>query len=465
DKTREVIGFDKEDVFKKMDAIANAVTDSCEPAIIPDITLQTVDGKTVIVAEISEGRQRPYYIKALGRDGGVYVRVAGTTRLADEYMIKELMFEGSNRYFDQALCTGLTISDEDIDALCKAMKEQAVKNAHNEEQKASIKDVGRQQLRSWGVLIERDGKDYPSNAYAILTGCGGLHVAIQCGVFKGTTKEVFVDRREYTGPLWEQIDEAFQFVLRNIHLGATIVGIYRQDVYEIPPDAIRELIINAVVHRSYLDHGTIQVAVYDNRLEITSPGKLPMGQTVERMKEGYSKIRNEALAHAFSYMNLIEHWGSGIPRIIEKVKKAGLREPEFIGGEVDLRINIYRGQINDNSDRNSGLNDLNSAEKLPDSTLKVPNSAAEVPDNGEIMPDRTEKVPDSTMKMPDSEQEQIIYKYVLENESITTKKVIELLNVKQRRSRAILQSMIEKGWLKKTGAARSTVYVKNTEGR
>ena len=148
----------------------------------------------------------------------------------------------------------------------------------------------------------------------------------------------------FTGPLWEQIDEAFQFVLRNIHLGATIVGIYRQDVYEIPPDAIRELIINAMVHRSYLDHGTIQVAVYDNRLEITSPGKLPMGQTMERMKEGYSKIRNEALAHAFAYMNLIEHWGSGIPRIIDKVKAAGLREPEFIGGEVDLRICRYYGR-------------------------------------------------------------------------------------------------------------------------
>ena len=121
-------------------------------------------------------------------------------------------------------------------------------------------------------------------------------------MFKGTTKAVFVDRREYTGPLWKQIEEAFQFVLRNIHLGANIVGIYRQDVYEIPPDAIRELIINAMVHRSYLDHGTIQVAVYDNRLEITSPGKLPMGQTIERMKEGYSKIRNEALAHAFALL-------------------------------------------------------------------------------------------------------------------------------------------------------------------
>ena len=475
DKTREVVGFDKEEVFKKMDAIANAVSDSCEPAIIPDITLQTVDGKTVIVVEVSEGRQRPYYIKALGRDGGVYVRVAGTTRLADEYMIKELLFEGSNRYFDQALCTGLNITDEDIDALCKAMKEQAVKNAHNEEQKASIKDVGRQQLRSWGILIERDGKDYPSNAFAILTGNGGLHVATQCGVFKGTTKAVFVDRREYTGSLWEQIDEAFQFVLRNIHLGATIVGIYRQDIYEIPPDAIRELIINAMVHRSYLDHGTIQVAVYDNRLEITSPGKLPMGQTMERMKEGYSKIRNEALAHAFAYMNLIEHWGSGIPRIIDKVKAAGLREPEFIGGEVDLRINIYRGQANTN---NAKFNDneihfgVNDIDKVPDNTKKMPDSAGKVPDNTEKMPDSADKVPDNTEIVPDSadsmpenEQEQQIYKYILENGSVTTAKVMELLGVKQRRARMILLNMVESDYLRKKGAARSTFYVINMEGK
>ncbi len=312
-------------------------------------------------------------------------------------------------------------------------KEQAVKNAHTEEQKATIKDVGRQQLRSWGILVERDGKDYPSNAFAILTGKGGLHVATQCGVFKGTTKAVFVDRREYAGSLWEQVDEAFQFVLRNIHLGATIVGIYRQDIYEIPPDAIRELIINAMVHRSYLDHGTIQVAVYDDRLEITSPGKLPMGQTMERMKEGYSKIRNESLAHAFAYMNLIEHWGSGIPRIIDKVKAAGLREPEFIGGEVDLRINIYRGQATSN-----GLNKMS---------------------------DSADKMPDSMKKMPDNEQEQQIYKYVLENSSITTAETAELLEVKHRRARAVLLNMVKDGYLKKEGAARSTNYVKNTEER
>ncbi len=305
-----------------------------------------------------------------------------------------------------------------------------IKNAHNEEQRAAIKDVGRTQLCSWGILIEREGKYYPSNACTILTGCGAIHVATQCGVFKGTTKEIFVDRREYTGPIWEQIEQAYQFALRNIHMGAVFEGIYRQDVYEIPPDAIRELIINAAVHRSYLDHGNTQIAVYENRLEITSPGKIPMGQTLERMKEGYSQIRNEALAYAFSYMNLIEHWGSGIPRIIGKVKAAGLREPEFIGGEVDLRINIYRGQI-------SGKNYLQHG--IPDSM--------------------------NADKMPISEQEKQIIQYTLENGGITTVQVTELLGIKQRRAREIFVKMVEKRWLNKEGASRSTVYVINTEGK
>ena len=126
------------------------------------------------------------------------------------------------------------------------------------------------------------------------------------------------------------------------------------------------------MHRSYLDHSSIQIAIYDDRLEVTSPGKLPMGQTVERMKEGYSKIRNEALANAFSYMNLIEHWGSGIPRIIEMVRSAGLRELEFIGGDTDLRINIYRKPITyiERGELNREPNELN---REPNELNREPN--------------------------------------------------------------------------------------------
>jgi len=233
----------------------------------------------------------------------------------------------------------------------------------------------------------------------------------------------------------ESVPMAMAKNLRNIHLGATIVGIYRQDVYEIPPDAIRELIINAMVHRSYLDHGTIQVAVYDNRLEITSPGKLPMGQTMERMKEGYSKIRNEALAHAFAYMNLIEHWGSGIPRIIDKVKAAGLRELEFIGGEVDLHINIYRGQVDTNNaiiNANGTKNGANGVKCGSDNGT----NGAEVPLN--------------------KEQTQIekLLQIIEKNPSATQAYYAEKMGISKRTVSRMFASLQEKGRLVQSGTKR-----------
>ena len=438
DKTRQVIGIPKEFVFSEIDAITSAISDSCEPLVIPDVYLQTLENKTIIVAEISPGKQRPYYIKSLGIQDGTYIRVSGTSRPAGRDLTAEMYYEDEGRSYDNVIRNDLTVTEEEIQDLCQRMKQVALWNSKSQAQKDAVKDVTKNVLLSWGLLAEgTEGRIHPTNGYIFLVGKDPFLSQIQCGMFKGTTRAIFVDKREYGGALWEQIEEAFQFVLRNIHLGATIVGIYRQDIYEIPPDAIRELIVNAMVHRSYLDHDMIQVAVYDNRLEITSPGKLPMGQTLERMKEGYSKIRNEALAHAFSYMNLIEHWGSGIPRIIEKVKAAGLREPEFIGGEVDLRINIYRGQVDDTVD----INDRSTAVKMPLNRRKTAD------------------------KVPVNEQEQQIYKYVLENVGITTTQAMELLGIKQRRTREILGKMVERGWLKKEGASRSTVYVKNTEVR
>ena len=215
------------------------------------------------------------------------------------------------------------------------------------------------------------------------------------------------------------------------------MGIYRQDVYEIPPDAIRELIINAMVHRSYLDHGTIQVAVYDNRLEITSPGKLPMGQTMERMKEGYSKIRNEALAHAFAYMNLIEHWGSGIPRIIDKVKAAGLREPEFIGGEVDLRINIYRGQV----DTNNAMINANGAENGTiggDCGVNDGTNGDEVPINKE------------------QTQLEKLLQIIEKNPSATQAYYAEEMGISKRTVSRMFASLQEKGRLVQSGTKRKS---------
>ncbi len=258
--------------------------------------------------------------------------------------------EDENRSYDCVIRRDLTVTEKEIQELCRQMKQVAIANAKTEAQKAAVKDLTKNQLLSWGLLAEdEDGCIHPTNGYVFLQGKDEFLSQIQCGMFKGKNRAVFVDKREYTGPLWQQIEDTFQFALRNIHLGARIEGIYRQDIYELPPDSIRELIINAVMNCSFLQNSHIQVAVYDDRLEITSPGGLLPGMTIERMKEGYSKIRNRALAHAFLYMNMIEAWGSGIPKLMESMRKYGLEEPEFIDMGIGLRINLYRKDIHSTS--------------------------------------------------------------------------------------------------------------------
>ena len=131
-------------------------------------------------------------------------------------------------------------------------------------------------------------------------------------------------------------------MLQHIDLGSRIEGIARQDYYELPVKTIREMISNAVCHRSYLTPGKIQVALFDDRLEVTSPGMLDSEITIEKMKSGLSKIRNRGIAAAFSYMNIVEAWGSGIPKMFREAKAYGLREPELIDMGSDFRINLYR---------------------------------------------------------------------------------------------------------------------------
>lgn len=455
DKTRKVVGIPENIIFQEMDAITNAISDSCEPVIIPDVYPQTVNGKTVIVAAISAGRQRPYYIKSDGLADGVYMRVSGTSRKADRVMSKEMYYESEGRSYDCVIRPDLNISDEEIEKLCADMKAVALANCKNNIQRQSVKTVTRNVLLNWGILGEaEDGSIHPTNGYVFLTGQDAFLSKIQCGMFKGDSRAVFLDKRDYEGPLWQQVEDAFQFVLRNIRLGARIEGIYRKDIYELPPDSIRELIINAVLNCSFLQPSHVQVAIYDNRLEITSPGGLMPGVTIERMIEGYSQIRNRALAHAFSYMNMIEGWGTGIPRMIREMKEYGLLEPEFVDMEIALRINLYR-----------------TGHMVPHYIGEVWESAGEyrvntgiVPDSGEKRRINAEKVPDSVEKCRIcagnlTKQQAGIYKVIEEKGEITSTEVEQLLGVKQRRARAILKTMVDDGIIKQVGAARNTRYM------
>ena len=248
DKTRAVVGIPKEQVFSEIDAITTAISDSCEPVIIPDVYLQTIEDKTLIITEISPGRQRPYYIKSMGIKEGTYIRVSGTSRPAGRDLTAEMYYEDEGRSYDMVIRRDLTVTEDEIAELCRRMKEVAIAYSKSEAQKEAVRDVTKNVLLSWGLLAEDEtGTIHPTNGFVFLLGKDPFLSYIQCGMFKGTTRAVFVDKREYGGPLWEQVEEAFQFVLRNIHLGARLEGLYRQDIYELPPDSIRELIINAVM--------------------------------------------------------------------------------------------------------------------------------------------------------------------------------------------------------------------------
>ena len=257
DKTHEIVGVTNEILFQLMDGIANAISDSCMPQIIPDIEPQTIDGKTVIIVSVEAGKNRPYYLKSKGKENGTYIRVAGTSRQAFPEKIRELEMEGARISWDELTCVGYPVSKEATEKLCS--------NIENFREKAGMteRSVKKEQLINWKILKQSEGQLLATNAYALLTSDYFPFSKTQCAVFKGTDRAVFLDKREFTGPIYTQIEEAVDFVLRNIRLGATIDGLVRKEKYELPPEAIREMIINAHCHRNLLDESCIQVAVYD----------------------------------------------------------------------------------------------------------------------------------------------------------------------------------------------------------
>lgn len=343
DKNLEIIGVEEKSGFRIMDSIANAIADACCPQIIPNITFQNVQGKCIVIVEIYPGANRPYYLKSLGKENGTYIRMGATTRKADPSKIKELELEGANVYYDEMVCTGYPLQGEAINRLCadieSHMRESADRDDHN------TKKVTVENLISWKVIKDIEGVLYPTNGFVLLTSDYFPFAKIQCALFKGVDRDIFIDKKEYKGSLYEQIEGAYQFVLSHINLGAEIEGLVRRESYELPVTAIREMIVNAVCHRNYMDSSSVQVAIYDDRVEVTSPGML-YGLTLEEALSGRSKIRNRAIAEVFSRMGIIEEWGTGIRRIKNRAAEYGLSEPDFLEIGDSFRVNLYRTKQN-----------------------------------------------------------------------------------------------------------------------
>ena len=340
DGTLEVVGI-KEDIHKAIDKITNIIADGITPQLIPNIYVENIEGKDVIVLEVFHGSSTPYYITSLGREKGTYIRTAGSTRPADEIMLRELILAGLERSYDEIVYEPKPLTMEQIEKTRNALYKFAKENSDHP---YSVKELTIGKMESWKLIHEVEGKFYPSNTYMMLQENNPFQfMTIQCARFKGLERVVFIDKKDYEGPIYEQINNALKFVLNHINMGLVGDGLTSSKYFEIPTKVIREIICNAVGHRQIRAHSRVQVAVYDDRVEVTSPGGFFGGLTLEKMLQGRTAIRNTCIANVLSYVELIEHWGgTGIQRVLTLCREAGVKEPEFIDFGDALRVNIYR---------------------------------------------------------------------------------------------------------------------------
>lgn len=331
DKGKNLIGVPES--LLEEERIANAISDSIHPLLTPDIEIQSIRNKELLIIRVPHS-VGPYYLKSEGPERGVYVRFGSTNRIVDAEMLDSLRLLAKRVSFDE-LPHPHGILDVEV---MKGVFEKAGKRPTA------------QSLENLGVETVRTGKKYPSNGGVLLFGSNKKKLfpdaEIRCARFAGSNKEKILDQADIEVPIPLATDAILAFIERNVSKEARIGRIQREDILEYPPIALREAVLNALIHTDYSMIGChIQVAIFNDRIEITNPGGLPFGQTIEKALAGSSKIRNRVIARVFRELHLIEQWGSGLRRIQEACKAHGLKPPVFEELNTQFRLTIYSEKI------------------------------------------------------------------------------------------------------------------------
>ena len=343
DKTRQVRGV--ADPRAMEERIANLLSDSIAPRLVPDIEVLPWRNTHVVAVDVHPSSTRPHYLARAGETDGTYVRVGSTNRRADHALIEELKRYGRNESFDEQPMPELDSEAIDFRAASEFF--------------APVRKLVKQDLLTLGVLVRHQGRLVPTVGGLLLFGKERARhfpdAWIQVGRFAGQNKAKILDHRELRGYPVAAIHEAVAFVVDHLRRGARIGRVQREDQWELPPVAVREAVVNAVTHADYSQRGApIRVALYDDRLEVESPGLLPFGLVIDDLTHGISRLRNRVIGRVFHELKLIEQWGSGIPRMADACRQAGLPAPELeefgLGFRVTLRTSRVTQPLTDTLD-------------------------------------------------------------------------------------------------------------------
>lgn len=401
-----VVGLDDPDGVSLQ--ISNMVRDAIKPDVTMFLHYETIseDEKEILAVDIQRGTDRPYYLAKKGmRPEGVYVRQGYSSVPATDMAICRMIKETDGDRFEAMRSMNQDLTFE------IAKKEFALRNV----------DFGPQQMRTL-KLLDQD------NLYSNL----GLLLSDQCvhtikaAVFQGTDQTIFKDRREFAGSLMQQMNEVYDFIDFRNQTRATVEKLLRIDVRDYPEIAIREALLNLLVHRDYAFSASALISIYADRIEFISIGGLMPGIDLEDIMAGISVCRNQDLANVFYRLHLIEAYGTGISKIMNAYED--IQEKPAI----ETTRNTFKII-------------------LPNINSKYENENIPAQKSGSF----ATSAAGTSKSLSDEEK---ILEYAQSHGAITKNDVIALLGTSASTASRAIRRMVRSNLLKQNGKARNTSY-------
>lgn len=290
------------DVVALQERVISALHDGIRPDVMMFVKVvpEMIEGKNVVSINVVPGTQKPYYLSGKGLTGsGVFVRQGVSTMPASADSIRRMLMMSSGYEYERSVAV-----EQDL----HFVKANEIFRMHK-------LPFGDEQFRTL-ELVDADGR-YMNLAFLLSDEC--TH-SVKIGVFEGNNKDVFKDRLEVRGSLFEQLEKTLGFLHRYNRIAAKIKGFERQDVWDYPEEALREAVLNALIHRDYGVGAEIQISIFDDRIEIVNVGGLMNGLTLTEIMRGLSVVRNKRLANIFYRLRYVEVYGTGLTRIYNKYK-------------------------------------------------------------------------------------------------------------------------------------------------
>ncbi len=336
---RDVIGVQ---IGKKtLEDLANTIKQHTDNQVFPRISVADIEGKSVIAIEVEESSEKPVFFKRKA-----YIRVGKSKHQLSASEIRKLAKEsGEKVYWDENLCEGAKLDDIDDGKVKSFLKKALDEGRLSIGEKVPIRDVLTQ------LKLLNNG--LPTNTAVLLFGSNTDKFFLQSGVkcIALPTNEFvkpYTTYQEYGGNLFEQADKAAAFVLENIHRPLWVAPgeIAAKQAYELPAAAVREAVVNAIIHRDYQSPSKVQIRVFPNRVELWNPGQLPSQLKISDLKKSHPSVPNNPLLfRQFYRVAYVEDAGGGTLDIIKKCKELNLPEPSFEQKMGNFVVTFWRAVL------------------------------------------------------------------------------------------------------------------------